>query len=100
MNIREFQDLMKNLYFHQDNERGVEKTFLWLIEEVGELSSAIKRKGFNKTSIGEEMADIIAWICSLANLLNIDIETALLQKYPGKCLKCGSNPCRCNKNIQ
>ena len=48
-----------------------------------------------KKLISEEIADIIAWTNSLANLLDIDIEKALLEKYPKKCIKCNSSPCQC-----
>lgn len=98
MKFREFQNLMRELYLHQDSKRGFERTFFWLIEEIGELSSCLKEEEVDKKAIGEEMADIIAWVCSLANLLEIDIETALLQKYPGRCRKCGKNPCECDEN--
>ncbi|TXT65898.1 MAG: hypothetical protein BAJALOKI3v1_60037 [Promethearchaeota archaeon] len=95
MKIKEFQDLMRELYYHQDSKRGLNKTFYWLIEEVGELSSALKAKDLDKKNIGEEIADIVAWICSLANLLDVDIQSAILQKYPKKCPKCMKNPCEC-----
>ncbi|TFF96827.1 MAG: nucleotide pyrophosphohydrolase [Promethearchaeota archaeon] len=98
MHIREFQELIRQLYFSQDSKRGLNKNFLWLIEEIGELASNLKEEELNIEYLGEEMADIIAWVCTLANLLDIDIETALSQKYPNKCPKCGSNPCICNKN--
>lgn len=95
MKVNEFQKLMKDLYFHQDNKRGIEKTFIWLIEEIGELASSLKSESFNYKEIGSEMADILAWTCSLANLLEIDLEESLSEKYPNKCLKCNSNPCKC-----
>ncbi|TFF85842.1 MAG: nucleotide pyrophosphohydrolase [Promethearchaeota archaeon] len=98
MRIREFQDLIRELYFHQDSKRGFNKCFFWFVEEIGELASALKEEELNIEFIGAEMADIIAWVFTLANLLNIDIETALMKKYPNKCPKCGSNPCICNKN--
>ena len=99
MKISEFQDLIKNLYYHQDYNRGIEKTFIWLVEEVGELARNLKRENkLNKRRISEEMADIIAWTNSLANLLEIDLEEALLEKYPSICIKCGKNPCCCSNS--
>ena len=105
MKIFEFQDLISDLYLDRDMERGVNKTFLWFVEEVGELSEALRHylagKGTtdlnmkNLNHVGEEIADIIAWISSLANLLEIDLEKALLEKYPNRCLKCGFKPCQC-----
>ncbi|MFX1277361.1 MAG: MazG nucleotide pyrophosphohydrolase domain-containing protein [Promethearchaeota archaeon] len=100
MNISEFQNLMRTLFFHQDSARGIEKTFIWLVEEVGELAHHLKEKNdIDLNKISEEMADIIAWISSLANLVEIDLETALSEKYPNKCLKCNSNPCCCSSII-
>ncbi len=95
MKIKELQEMMYNLYFHQDNKRGLFKTFMWLVEEVGELSRALKQEKLDKRKIAEEIADIIAWVCSLSNLLNIDLEKALFNKYPNICPKCGHNPCQC-----
>ena len=97
MRIDEFQNLMKTLYFHQDLKRGYEKSFIWLIEEIGELASILHMDILDKNKIKEEIADIFAWICSLANLLDIKVEEAVKEKYPGKCIKCSSNPCRCDE---
>ncbi len=100
MRVSEFQNLMKTLYFHQDTKRGIEKTFIWLVEEIGELARLLKDKGYkNRKDISEELADILAWTSSLANLLEINLETALSEKYPNKCLKCDSNPCCCSSSI-
>ena len=95
MKISDFQKLMKELYFHRDSERGINRTFIWLVEEIGELANLLKYEKIEKKHISEEIADIIAWTNSLANLLDIDIEKALSEKYPQKCLKCNSSPCQC-----
>jgi NTP pyrophosphatase (non-canonical NTP hydrolase) len=95
MRFSEFQTLIKNLYYKKDHARGIKGTFLWLIEEIGELATLLKNENFEIDKISEEIADIIAWTSSLANLLNIDIESALKHKYPNKCSKCNSNPCIC-----
>ncbi|MHA1291167.1 MAG: MazG nucleotide pyrophosphohydrolase domain-containing protein [Promethearchaeota archaeon] len=97
MRISDFQRLMKELYFHQDSNRGIRRTFIWLVEEIGELANIIKERRIDKEKVSEELADVIAWINSLANLLEIDLESALYNKYPNKCVKCNSNPCKCNK---
>lgn len=71
---------MKQLYFKNDYERGVLKTTLWLFEEIGELASAIvKERSYEE--LEEELADIIAWTVSLANILNVDLATAINKKY-------------------
>jgi len=94
MRIKEFQDLIKELYFERDSKRGIDKTMLWLIEEVGELAEAIIKNDLN--SIAEEMADVFAWLVSLANLYEIDLEKEVVKKYPGYCIKCGKKPCECD----
>jgi NTP pyrophosphatase (non-canonical NTP hydrolase) len=97
MKIRKFQALMRQLYIHQDQKRGLENTFIWLVEEIGELANCLNKKNIEKSNIEEELSDVIAWTFSLANLLEIDLETALKENYPDRCKKCESNPCRCSK---
>lgn len=94
MEIREFQRLMKEIYGENDNSRGLGKTQLWFFEEVGELSEAMRKE--NKEEIAHEMADVFAWMVSLANMLDIDVEDACLKKYPLKCPRCNANPCQCD----
>ncbi|MFX1391582.1 MAG: MazG nucleotide pyrophosphohydrolase domain-containing protein [Promethearchaeota archaeon] len=96
MKISEFQNLIKDLYFKKDQKRGVEATFIWLIEEIGEFARVLRSKELNYENASEELADIFAWIGSLANLLDIDLELAILKKYPNFCPKCKSKPCICN----
>ncbi|MBN2157326.1 MAG: nucleotide pyrophosphohydrolase [Candidatus Lokiarchaeota archaeon] len=101
MEINEFQRLIRDTYYHKDVQRGLSKTFMWFVEEVGELSEVLRKfdaegESKSKYKIAEEIADIIAWACSIANLLNIDLEEAIKNKYPNQCLKCNSRPCRCD----
>ena len=93
MLIREFQDMMRLIYFQRDSDRGPEDTYRWLKEEVDELGAAMK-KGDEK-NISDEFADVIAWLASLANVLNIDLEEAAIGKYNNCCPKCGLMPCEC-----
>ncbi len=95
MKISEFQKLIRDLYLEKDRKRGLERTFFWFVEEVGELAEAI-RKGEN---VGEEIADVFAWLVSLANILEIDVESEVKKKYPYKCLKCNKIPCECEENV-
>ena len=95
MRFSEFQTLIKELYYTKDHARGVNGSFIWLIEEIGELATLLRKEDLNLDKISEEIADIIAWTNSIANLLNIDIESALKRKYPNKCSKCNSIPCKC-----
>jgi NTP pyrophosphatase (non-canonical NTP hydrolase) len=93
MQINEFQNMMKQLYFHRDSERGTDGTLDWLMDEVEELKEALKEN--DTKAIENEFADVLAWLASLANILNIDLEKAALSKYANKCPKCGLSPCDC-----
>ena len=93
MHIHEFQNLMRRLYFHRDSERGATGTYEWLTDEVEELGDALKAN--DKKGMEEEFADVIAWLASLANVLNIDLEKESLTKYDNRCPKCRRAPCRC-----
>lgn len=93
MRIREFQKMMQSIYFHRDSERGVAGTFDWLVDEVKELREALKMD--DKEALENEFADVIAWLASLANVTDVDLEKATLNKYDNKCPKCGHSPCQC-----
>lgn len=93
MRIYEFQELMRRLYFHRDSQRSIEKTFEWLVEEVAELGEALEID--DRKALEDEFADVIAWLASLANVVDINLEKAALNKYNNKCPKCGHSPCQC-----
>jgi NTP pyrophosphatase (non-canonical NTP hydrolase) len=93
MQISEFQEMMKRLYFERDCARGIQGTFDWLVDEVQELGAELK--GNDREATEKEFADVIAWLASLANIMGIDLEKAALSKYPNKCPKCASSPCQC-----
>ena len=74
MRIDEFQELMERLYGEADRERGVPSTVAWLCEEVGELAQAV-RKGTPEQQL-HELGDVLAWLASLANQLDLSLEQA------------------------
>lgn len=94
VSIRGFQNIMRRIYFQRDSKRGTEGTYKWLKEEVDELGEAIVEA--NMEALAGEFADVAAWLASLANLLKLDLETVLLQKYGSGCPKCSSIPCKCS----
>ena len=82
MHVREFQDLIARKYKERDQERGVSRTFLWFIEEVGELATALATA--DKENTEEEFADVLAWLCTLANITDIDLEKACTKYTEGR----------------
>jgi NTP pyrophosphatase (non-canonical NTP hydrolase) len=93
MQIREFQEMMRRLYFHRDSARGVAGTYNWLADEVKELGDALN--GDCMEELQKEFADVVAWLASLANITGVDLEGATLAKYDNKCPKCLCSPCEC-----
>ncbi len=79
--IREFQEFILNQYGKRDNERGTPGTFMWFIEEVGELATALA--GDDQENKEEEFADVLAWLNTLANINGVDL-TAAIEKYTVK----------------
>jgi len=84
MTIKDFQQLIAKRYQKRDNARGTPKTFMWFIEEVGELATALADEKTSKKQKEEEFADIFAWLCTLANINDVDIEKACINKYHKK----------------
>ena len=78
MELNELQDLMENLYGLEDKNRGLPSTVAWLCEEVGELAQAV-RKGSREEQL-HELADVLAWVASLANQLDLSLDMAM-QRY-------------------
>lgn len=94
MHIHEFQNMMQRIYFHRDSKRGATGTYNWLVDEMKELGEALKEN--KNAALEDEFADVLAWLASLANVLDIDLEDAALSKYSNKCPKCGKTPCECS----
>lgn len=86
--VESFQTLIRERYFPTDSARGSAGTFLYFIEEVGELATAIaanNRQGkpptdAERANLEEEFADVFAWLATLANINSVDL-TATLEKY-------------------
>jgi NTP pyrophosphatase (non-canonical NTP hydrolase) len=92
MELREIQALMRDTYGTGDEARGVDATFRWLTEEVGELARAIRTGDDAERRL--ELSDVVAWVASLANLLDVDLEAAM-SRYADGCPKCHARPCAC-----
>jgi NTP pyrophosphatase (non-canonical NTP hydrolase) len=87
-----WQALMDREYGARDGARGLSASVAWLTEEVGELARAI-RKGDRADQL-EELGDVLAWLASIANQLDLSLEEAAA-RYAAGCPKCGAIPCAC-----
>lgn len=95
MTIQELQVLIERMYSAKDRERGSAGTFLWFVEEVGELAAALANG--SREEQAAEFADVIAWLVTLANVNEIDLTAALEAKYGAGCPGCGRFVCICNE---
>lgn len=93
MDLRQFQQVIEATFGERDRARGVPSSVAWIAEEVGELAQAV-RKGSHADQV-HEFADVLAWVASLANQLDIDLAEAI-QRYANGCPRCGSIPCGCS----
>ena len=92
MDLAAFQELMARTYGERDRTRGIPATVAWLAEEVGELARAT-RKGTPEERL-HEIGDVLAWLASLANQLDLSLDTAA-NRYAAGCPRCGACPCTC-----
>ena len=95
MTLAELQRLIRELYGTKDASRGVEGTFMWFMEEVGELAAALR--GGSHAERTAEFADVLAWLATLANIAEIDLDGAIEAKYGQGCPKCVTTPCACDE---
>jgi NTP pyrophosphatase (non-canonical NTP hydrolase) len=93
MRIKNAQELIEASYAEKDKKRGVDGTFMYLVEEIGELATALREE--SDDSCAYEIADCFAWLISLANLKGINLEKAFIEKY-SICGECKQTPCVCD----
>lgn len=86
--LADFQKYVSELEVERgfSGQNVIEKCLL-LGEEIGELFKAVRKSqnmsvdnNSNFTSVKEELADILIYICAIANRLDIDLEQAFRQK--------------------
>ncbi len=94
LTIAGLQSLIAEMYSQKDEARGVDGTFMWLMEEVGELASALRHG--TPEELAAEFADVLAWLVTIANVAQVDLERAVMDKYGRGCPGCGQMVCRCD----
>ena len=94
MDTKDAQDLMRRVPLARATARSLQCSLLRTFQELEELSEAILEE-HSKDDISNEIADVYAWLCSLANLLDIDVSKAFYKKYIDACSKCRKVPCNC-----
>ena len=92
--LGQFQQRIRDVFGAKDARRGVEGTFMWFMEEVGELAASLR--GRETRAQSEEFADVLAWLATLANIAGIDLDHAIQAKYGSGCPGCKKIPCVCD----
>jgi NTP pyrophosphatase (non-canonical NTP hydrolase) len=98
MTLVELQDLIRAMYGAKDERRGAEATFLWFMEEVGELAAALRDS--EPEELEAEFADVLAWLATLANVAGVDLGRAVAKKYGRGCPGCGRFACACDETVK
>jgi NTP pyrophosphatase (non-canonical NTP hydrolase) len=92
--LGDLQQLIRDMYLEKDVARGIDGTFMWLMEEIGELAAAL-RDGTHEERM-EEFADVLAWLTTIANVAGVDLSEAVSRKYGSGCPGCGQLVCGCD----
>ena len=93
LTLGQLQQRIREQFGAKDARRGVEGTFMWFMEEVGELAAALR--GGDPHEQAGEFADVLAWLATLANIAGVDLDEAMARKYGAGCPGCGRTPCAC-----
>ena len=94
VSLRDFQRLIRKMYFEKDVARGIDGTFMWLMEEVGELATSLRKQ--DHANREEEFADVLAWLATIANVAEVDLAEAITKKYGSGCPGCQQYICICH----
>ena len=98
--LLELQQTIERMYGAKDEARGIPGTFMWLMEEIGELSSALREEDLAAEepteALASEFADVLAWLATIANVAGVDLSAAFARKYGGGCPGCGAMECQCS----
>ncbi len=111
MTIRDFQRRIEEIYLRKDAARGLERTFMWFVEEVGELARDLlhapaaamaappggSAPADPRSPLAREFADVLAWLATLASIAGVDLQAAADAKYGAGCPRCGAVPCACEE---
>lgn len=91
--LRELQAENFATFGAKDSRRGTDGCFMWFMEEVGELATALR--GGDDAERRGEFADVLAWLLTLANVAGVDLQAAYDAKFGPNCPGCRATPCTC-----
>lgn len=86
------------MYSRKDEVRGIDGTFMWFMEEIGELAASLREESLEEQAA--EFADVLAWLATLANVAGVDLGAAVRKKYGEGCPGCGAMICNCDSTTK
>jgi NTP pyrophosphatase (non-canonical NTP hydrolase) len=92
MELAEFQARIEATFGERDRARGVDGTFRWFVEEVGEVAKALRHG--DHAELEHEVGDALAWLASVASIAGVDLAKAAA-RYADGCPRCRRSPCAC-----
>lgn len=102
--LRGWSEHLYLLYGERNRQRGIENLLNRLFKEVTEFLSIIMKIPRLNLSLQKielelslELADTLAWTLAIANFLNVDAESAVMERYGLHCWKCQTLPCACTQ---
>ena len=107
--VRDFELLFTRIYgdawrSSRDGELPTTFAFVRMLEELAELSEAVRFYHLYPENFENELADFFAWWFALAVLLreqhgkeDVSLDQLLWSSYPGHCRDCESTPCFCQQ---
>ncbi|MBC8290519.1 MAG: nucleotide pyrophosphohydrolase [Planctomycetes bacterium] len=99
LSLKEMQELIERMYGAKDEARGTSGTFMWLMEEIGELAAELREQKPGEApseALELEFADVLAWLATIANVSGVDLDSAFRKKYAAGCPGCGKLTCDCD----
>lgn len=99
LTLRDMQVLIERMYGVKDEARGTSGTFMWLMEEIGELAAELREQKPEEApseALELEFADVLAWLVTIANVSGVDLDVAFRKKYAAGCPGCGKLECDCD----
>jgi len=101
---------LEALYGARNRENGIQNVMNRLFKEISEIFSLTMDIPFIKPDgtldeiereFALELADTLSWAIAVANMVGVDIEKAVLDRFGDKCWNCKKNPCECSHfNVQ
>ena len=95
MTMQQFQRAIDATYGERDAARGLDRTFMWFVEEIGELARALRED--DAQACEAEFGDVLAWLTTTATLAGVDL-AQVAERYADGCPKCGERPCICARH--